>query len=208
MLAVIRVFTSDDPEILATHSRLLNARFGLETVTYCIADQPFGIHNEATEAQAVPKIVALAQQAQADGAKAVFVSCAADPAVAECRQHISIPVIGAGSAAAATALALGRRVGVLNLNGPTPHRVARLLGNCMVAQVSPEKVRNTTDLLTPAGREAALAAAQSLSEQADVIIFACTGFTTIGLAPILRRNIRIPIIDAVEAGGAIAKQIT
>lgn len=207
MLAVIRVFSTDDKEVLEAHSRVLNARYGLETVTYCIPDQPLGIYDDASEAQAVPKIVAIAQQAQATGAKAIFISCAADPAVAECRQSLSIPVIGAGSAAAATALALGRRIGVLNLNGPTPPRMASLLGERLTAQVSPDKVSNTTHLLTPAGQQAALAAAKKLAEQVDVIVFACTGFTTIGLAPILRSAINVPIIDAVEAGGAVAKQV-
>lgn len=204
MLAVIRVFSTDDPEVLAAHSRLIQARSGLETVTYCIPEQPFGIHDEESEAVAVPKIVALAKQAEADGANAVFISCAADPGVAECRETVSIPVLGAGSSAAASALAIGRRVGVLNLNGPTPPRVASLLGNRLIAHTSPNNVTNTTDLLTPAGRQAALAAAESMAEQVDVIMFACTGFTTIGLAPVLRSSIRVPIIDAVEAGAAMA----
>lgn len=205
MLAVIRVFSTTDPELLSAHSRLIQSRFGLETVTYCIPDQPFGIHDDASEAQAVPKIVTLARQAEAEGAKAIFVSCAADPGVAECRENVSIPVLGAGSSAAAISLAVGRRVGVLNLNGPTPPRMERLLGDRLTACVSPENVANTTDLLTPAGRQAALAAAKKLTAQADVIVFACTGFTTIGLAPALRSSIHVPIIDAVEAGGTVAK---
>lgn len=207
MLAVIRVFSTQDREVLAAHGRLLQECFGLETVTYCIPDQPCGIHDDTSEAQAVPKIVAIAKQAQTEGAKAIFISCAADPAVAECRQQVSIPVIGAGSAAAAAALAVGRRIGVLNLNGPTPPRVAAVLGDRLAAAAAPEQVANTTDLLTPAGRKAALAAAQGLAEKSDVIVFACTGFTTIGLAPLLRSSIRVPIIDAVVAGGAIVKQI-
>ncbi|EGO65246.1 aspartate/glutamate racemase family protein [Acetonema longum] len=207
MLAVVRVFSTADPELLSSHSRLLQTRFGLRTVTYCIPDQPFGIHDDASEARAVPKIVTVARQAEAEGAKAIFVSCAADPGVAECRKTVSIPVLGAGSSGAAVSLAVGCRIGVLNLNGPTPPRMARLLGDRLTAHISPENVANTTDLLTPAGRQAALAAAKKLAEQADVIVFACTGFTTIGLAPVLRSSIRIPIIDAVEAGGTVAKQV-
>ncbi|MDU4959116.1 MAG: AroM family protein [Sporomusaceae bacterium] len=207
MLAVIRVFTTDNPELLSLHSRLIQTRFGLETATYCIPDQPLGIHDAASEAAAVPKIETLARQAQVDGASAILISCAADPAIAECRRTVSIPVIGAGSAAAATALALGRRVGVLTLNGEPPPRMAELLGNRLTAWCSPDKVDNTTDLLTPAGLQAAFAAANKLAEQTDVIVFACTGYTTIGLAAKLNGVIRTPVIDAVVAGGAIAAQL-
>lgn len=207
MLAIIRVFTVADHDLLAAHGRIIGARFGLTSQTYCIPDQPLGIFDEASERQAVPKIVAVARQAAADGARAVFISCAADPALDECRQTLSIPVIGAGSAAAAVALALGKRVGVLTLNGPVPAPMADALGSRLTAFRSPAGVTTTADLLTAAGRDAAIAAARDLARRADVIAFACTGYATIGLASLLRGGVAVPVVDAVEAGGLFALQL-
>lgn len=52
------------------------------------------------------------------------------------------------------------------------------------------------------------AAAKTLMEQGiEVIVFACTGFSTIGLAGILRKELNIPVIDAVEAEGLIASNL-
>ena len=206
-LAVIRVFSTADQKVLAAHGQLITSRYGLPTVTYCIPDQPLGIYDDATEQQAAPKIVAAAQQAEANGAKAVLISCAVDPAVAECRQVLSIPVIGAGSSAAALAIALGNRVGVLNLTGSVHPRIARLLGNRFTCEQSPQGIANTADLLSAEGLQAARKAAAALSKQADVIVFTCTGFTTIGLAALLRQDLSIPIVDAVEAGGGVAWQL-
>ena len=204
MLALIRVFTSTDPQVLGVHGSIITSRFGLSVRTYCIPDQPLGIHDDASERQAIPKIVATAEQAAADGAGCVLISCAADPAVRECRRALGIPVVGAGSAAAGVALALGPRVGVLTLNGPVPQPMAAILGSHLAATKSPAGVANTADLLTPAGRAAAIAAARDLASRVDVIALACTGYTTIGLEAQLRGSIGVPVVDAVEAGGLIA----
>lgn len=203
MLGVIRVFTADD-EIAAEHGRIITNRFGLQTITFTIDDQPLGIYDDATHKQAVPKIIAAAKKAEAAGVRALLVSCAADPGVEECRQALSVPVIGAGSAAAGIGLALGRRVGVLNLTGPTPPAMAKLLGGRLAVEASPPGVGNTTHLLTPSGMNSAIKTAQRMAMQADVIVLACTGYSTIGLAAILRNNVPIPVVDAVEAGGAVA----
>ncbi|KYH31423.1 aspartate/glutamate racemase family protein [Neomoorella mulderi] len=206
MLAVIRVLTTQDENLLNAHGRIITAKYGLPTRSYCIPDQPEGIYNEETERIAVPKIVRLARQAEEEGAKAIFISCAADPALQEVRAECKIPVIGAGSAAAAVALALGRRIGVLNLTEATPAAVAAVLGAHMVAEARPEGVKNTRNLLTPAGKEKAVKAAGELvSKGADVIVFACTGYSTIGLAGELRGRLGVRIVDAVEAGGVVAR---
>jgi Asp/Glu/hydantoin racemase len=204
LLAVIRVFTAADPEVLAAHSRIIGSRFGLDTRTYCIPDQPLGIYDDASERLAVPKIVAAARQAAADGARAILVSCAADPAVDECRRQLTVPVIGAGTASAGISLALGRKIGVLTLNGPVPQPMAQALGPHLAAAMSPTGVATTADLLAPAGRDAAVAAARALAGLTDVVAFACTGYTTIGLAALLRGALPVPVVDAVEAGGLAA----
>lgn len=205
VLAVIRVLTINDENLLNAHGRIITERFGLTTRSYCIPDQPKGIYNEETESIAVPKIVSLARQAESEGAQAIFISCAADPALKEVREECRVPVIGAGSAAAAVALALGNNIGVLNLTENTPLALSSILGQRLVAEAKPEGVENTTDLMKPAGKEQAMKAAERLVQRgADVIVLACTGYSTIGLAREIRRNLAVQVVDAVEAGGLMA----
>lgn len=205
MLAVIRVFTTKDTAVLASHGKIIEHLYGISVRTYCIPDQPCGIHDAATEKTAIPKIVAAARQAEADGAEAVFISCAADPGVEKARETVKIPVLGAGTCAAAAAMTLGKKIGVLNLTGNTPASPAALLGNRLEMELAPEGVDNTTDLLTTAGEKAAARALRKLEERCDVVMLACTGFATIRFAEKMRQEAGIPIVDAVEAGGAMAK---
>lgn len=206
MLAVIRVLTVEDPVVLEQHGRVITEKFKIPTVSYCIEDQPKGVYDEATKAQAVPKILAATRAAEQAGAKAVFISCAADPGVVEARAAFSLPVIGAGSALAAMGLALGERLGVLNLTGPTPPRIVQMLGNRLVAEESPQGVANTTELA--AHKEAALQASRKLLDQgAEVILLACTGYTTIGMADFISQRLGCSVIDAVQAGGAVARLV-
>ena len=206
MLAVIRVLTVEDPVVLEQHGRVITEKFKIPTVSYCIEDQPKGVYDEATKAQAVPKILAATRAAEQAGAKAVFISCAADPGVGEARAAFSLPVIGAGSALAAMGLALGERLGVLNLTGPTPPRIVQMLGNRLVAEESPQGVANTTELA--AHKEAALQASRKLLDQgAEVILLACTGYTTIGMADFISQRLGCSVIDAVQAGGAVARLV-
>ncbi len=205
MIGVIRVLTTDQDEVLEQHGKVITESFHVPTVTKCIPDQPLGIFNEETEAVAIPKIVDLGKQMEKEGCTVLVISCAADPAIEELRKEVSIPVIGAGSAAALTALAIGEPVGVLGITETTPEAIKQHLGNLLVGNRRPEGVSNTTDLMTPAGREKGKEAAKLLLEQgAKVILFACTGFSTIGLADLLRSEFNVPIIDAVEAEGMFA----
>lgn len=74
----------------------------------------------------------------------------------------------------------------------------RILGERLLANLVPDGVRDTRDLNTPAGQHAAVTAARRLREEgAAVIALACTGFSTIGLAPQLERAVGIPVLDPV-----------
>jgi len=208
MIGLIRVLTLSDPEVLNRHGRLLEARFGIKTVSRCIPDQPRGIYNAETEETARPKIVALARQLEAEGAQAIFISCAADPALAETRAAVRVPVVGAGSAGAAVALALGGRIGVLSITPDVPAAVAQVLGDRIVAYCVPEGVSNTTHLMEPGGVERSMAAARKLVDAgADVILFACTGFVTIGMAPKIQAELGVPAVDPVLAGGLMLSYV-
>ena len=203
-LAVIRVFTSDDPAVLEKHGKIIERLYGIPTRTYCIPDQPEGIPDEATAAKCVDRIVAKCLEAERDGADAVLVSCAIDPGVAEARKICRIPVFGAGSCAAAMALTMGRRVGVLSLiAGDVPSEPKRILGDRLVAAVGIEGVRDTRDLLTDWGKAGAKKCVEALAKDCDVIMFSCTGFSTMGIAHWFD-DLPVPIIDAIEAGGAAA----
>lgn len=207
MLAVIRVFTTTNKNVMEKHAEMIKNMYGIYVKTYCIPDQPYGIHDEVTEILAIPKIVQAAKQAEHDGADCIFISCAADPALQETRQAVAVPVIAAGSCAAALCMAMGQRVGVLNLTGNTPASPAGMLANRLVAEITPSGVDNTTDLLTVKGEQAASRALKELALKCDVIMLACTGFATIGFAAKMQPEIKIPIVDAVEAAGAVAYEI-
>ncbi len=204
-VGVIRVLTTEDPDFLAAHGRIIERRFGLTTINRCIPDQWKGIYDDETEAIAVPKIIQLGKELAREGVDAIVVSCAADPAVSELRAELKIPVIGAGSAASAVALSLADRVGVLNLTETAPGPVRRILGDRFVGEDSPEGVKNSPDLLTDWGQKAALEAAGRLKESgAGALVLACTGYATIGMANELRKRMGMLAVDPVVAAGLIA----
>lgn len=201
-VGVIRVLTTTNEDLLNAHGRALADAYGYSITSHCIPGQFKGVYDDKTFQAAVPKIVALAEQLSPD-VDALIVSCAADPGLAEAIQAVQIPVVGAGSAAAAMALKLGTAVGVLDLTPTTPAAIADVLGNHLVATVTPAGVNATTDLLTPEGRDATIDAARELIEAgADVILLGCTGMTSIGVAADLRNLFMIPVVDAVLAAGA------
>ncbi len=203
-VGVIRVLTTDDPELLAAHGRILERDFGLVTVNRCIPQQPKGIYDDETERIAVPKIIRLARELANGGVDAIVVSCAADPGVIELRAELRIPVIGAGSSASAVALGLAERIGILNLTEGAPGPVRALLGDRFVGEASPEGVKNTLDLMTDWGRESALKAARRLGEAgAGALVLACTGYATIGMADLLRARMGMLAVDPVRAAGLI-----
>jgi Asp/Glu/hydantoin racemase len=202
LVGVIRVLTTDDPQLLAAHGFIVEQEFGLRTLNRCIPDQPNGIYDDATERQALPKIVKLGHELVAAGVDAILVSCAADPAVPELRAELKIPVIGAGSSVSAVAVSLAARIGILNLTEGAPGPVRAILGERFVGEDAPAGVHNTRDLMTAWGKEAALAAARRLAGAgAGALVLACTGYATIGMAAELRRSAGILAVDPVRAAG-------
>ncbi|RYM04975.1 hydantoin racemase [Sporolactobacillus sp. THM7-7] len=208
MIGVIRVFTSDDPEVVQKHGAIIENIYHLRTISKCIPDQPFGIHNDETEERAIPKIIEVGKELEKEGCEAVVVSCAADPGVAQLQQTLSIPVIGAGSAAAYLALESGVKTGVIGITNEVPPVIGQALGQRLVKYIRPEGVRTTKDLTAPEGKRKSIEAAKHLIESgAKQIVFACTGLSTIGLAKVLREELNVPVIDAVEAEGFLASAI-
>lgn len=206
-LGIIRVLTTSDQAVLLEHGRILEARYGLATLTRCIPDQPNGIFDDASEALAVPKIVQLGRELVDAGCGALFLSCAADPGLAVLRAAVPVPVISAGSAAARIAAHLALPAAVIGIGARAPAPFRAILGE-HVPYGQPEGVRQTTDLLKPSGLESAIACTQRLMDGgARVIAFSCTGFSTIGLAPQFRQRLGCVAIDAVDAAGMFAAEL-
>lgn len=205
-VGLIRVLTTDDPDVLGLHGKLIMDSFPeLEVITQCIAGQPQGVFNEATEEQAWPKVVALAKEMVKDDVRAIIVSCAADPGVQQARKVLDIPVIGAGSAAAYTALTLGSDIAALGITADVPVAMADILGPNLVGVAKPVGVETTVDLMKPQGEQAALEAAMQLKEKgAKVLVLACTGLSTIGAAAVINEKLGIKVVDPVIASGLFA----
>ena len=205
-IGLIRVLTTEDPALLNCHAKIIMTAFpSLCVESSCIPDQSEGIYDDATEKKAVPKIIDLAQTMQKQGSNAVIISCAGDPAVGMLQQMLSVPVIGAGSAAATLALACGKKVGVLGLTSEAPLPIRHILRDLFVTNLVPEGVSTTLDLLRPEGKTATIIAAKRLCDAgAEVLLLACTGMSTIGVAEDIRRTLSIPVIDPVRAEASLA----
>lgn len=207
MLGIIRVLTHDDAAFVAEHGRLIEQEYGLPSVSRCIADQRSGIFDASSEAQAAPKIVELGRTMVAEGCRALFLSCAADPGLEKLRRSVEVPVIAAGSATASVAAMLKRPVAVMGIGANAPRPFRKLFGE-EVLYARPEGVLNTTDLLSAQGRKSALACADRLYRQGtEVIAFSCTGFSTIALAEAIRGRLGKIAIDAVSASGLFLSQL-
>jgi len=205
VIGLIRVLTTEDEQVLQAHARTIEPLVRDRIVTRAIPDQPHGIYDDASLAVAEPKIIETAQWLVQDGATAIIVSCAADPAVSALREMLPVPVIGAGSSGAAIGRSLADKVGVLGITDEVPSCITDLLGDTLVGARVPEGVHQTTDLMTPEGAQAALRAAQQLvNDGAQCILFACTGLTTVGLAGPITQTTGVPVIDAVLAAGHAA----
>jgi Asp/Glu/hydantoin racemase len=196
--------TTSDRRLLNAHGKLLNEAFGFTVTSRCIPDQPSGVYDQASLESAAPKVVELAREMAGD-ADALIISCASDPGLAATRAAVDIPVIGAGSAAAAAALTFGGRIGVLGLGSHVPGPIAESLGERMLLiDGAFGQVATPDAFLMPAGIFEALAAAHMLVDAgADVIVQASTGLSSIGMAGVLRRRLGVPVIDAVTAAGSM-----
>jgi len=203
-VCLIRVLTTDDESLLRRHGDILERTFpGLRVESRCIPDQPEGIHDSGTERLAIPKVIALARDMEREGFAGILVSCAGDPAVRTLQRELMVPVVGAGIATAHLACTFGAPVGVLGITEDVPEEMRMILGSLLVAAVRPDGVTSTLDLMTPAGREQAVAAAGRMKAQGvRVLALACTGFATIGIAQVLREETGLVVIDPLIAAGA------
>ena len=213
VLGLIRVLSTDDAALLNRHGRLLREYVGnpeLKVVSRCIPGHPEGLWCTEEEERATPKIVRLGQEmVRREGVTALFVSCVADPGLPELREVVAVPVIGAGSASAAMALALGRPVGALSIVPDFLSPISDVLGERLVGWEVPHGVKTTLDLMSDEGKERFVAAGERLKGRgAGMILLACTGFSTIRIAPFLEGRLGLPVVDPVISAGLVAYYAT
>ncbi|KRT36334.1 aspartate/glutamate racemase family protein [Acetomicrobium hydrogeniformans] len=203
-IGLIRVLTTEDKDLLELHGKKVMSWFPeLEVVSRCIPDQPEGIHDDATEQMAVPKVVNLAKEFESEGFDGILISCAGDPAVNELKDVLSIPVVGAGRTTACIALSFDLPIGVLGITDEVPVGMKAVLRDRMIAWTKPSGVTSTLDLMTPTGRSNTLNAAEELKQKGvKVIALACTGMATIGVAPLIAKETGLIVVDPLKAAAA------
>ncbi len=203
-IGLIRVVTFSDEDLINLHGKIIERYFPmLKVESRCIDDQPYGVHDEESEALAVPKIIELARSW--GNIDALIISCAGDPAVDELRQMLNIPVIGAGESTALLAKRYGQVFGVLGITKDIPDAYTRILGNNIVGTCDVPGIESTIDLMSEEGKRKVINKALELKTMgAEVIPLACTGMATIGIARELEEVCGIPVIDPVIAEGLIA----
>lgn len=133
-VGVIRVLTTEDETVLNRHGKLLERYYPMFQVTSrCIPEQFEGVHDEETECQSIPKVVALAEEMYREGFDAVIVSCAGDPGVEEARKLLPSQWWEQGRVWPHLSLFFGERPAVLGILDAAPKAYRRLFGDKMVS---------------------------------------------------------------------------
>jgi Asp/Glu/hydantoin racemase len=204
-VGLIRVITIQETGALQAHARILQENFPQLIIdSRCIENQPEGIFDSRTEEMAVPKIIKIAEAFRAEHADVIFISCAADPAMEECRKRLDIPVIGAGFACASIAYNIGRRIGVLGITETIPENMSKILNQKLVCYSKPEGIGKTTDLSQEESRTSIFGTADFLKKKGcDTIALACTGMATIGIYKEIRDKLGVQVVDPVIASGIV-----
>lgn len=207
-IGVIRVVTLKDKNLADLHGKLLEKYFDeFESESFCIENQPEGIHDELSYKVAYPKIIKIAKQIQ-NKFNGLVVSCAGDPAVSELKQILEIPVTGAGEPTARRSMKYGNKVGVIGIEEKAPKVFEEVLGDKLVKYIRPQNIYNTNDLQTEEGKLSVVKAGQDMKDSGvDVIALACTGMSTAGVSEMLTEKIGIEVVDPVYSEGAYLKDL-
>ena len=201
-IGVLRILTTDDENVFIHHENLLRKLFPqFELTTRSIPDQPEGVCDDASYEKAVPKIIALAKEWEKD-LDGLIVNCAGDPAVDILQKELHIPVVGAGRCTALAALLYPGKVGVLGLTGDIPPAYKEVLGDRLAGYEKPQRSVTANDLRTEEGiRDTREAVQRLIDEDAETIVFACTGYTMSDTKQTLK-GLDIRILDCAQIMGA------
>ena len=134
----------------------------------------------------------------------LIVSCAADPGVKELQKEVEIPVIGAGAAGASLALLLGKPVGTLGISDNPPKVLSMVLQNKLVVHAKPDNVETTLDISTAIEEYMELARGFVINRGVKTILYACTGLSTMRIAPLLEEMLNATVVDPIASAGVMA----
>jgi allantoin racemase len=163
---------------------------------------PASIESAFDEMLAVPETVSRAIEAEREGIDAVMINCMGDPGLHAAREAVSIPVIGPCEASMHAAAMMGHTFSVIT--------IARHLKGLFENQAKVYGVREklasvrsveipVLDLEIDRGRTVQALIEQAVvaveQDEADVIIFGCTGMT--GTAAAVEEGLRARGIDGV-----------
>lgn len=208
-VGLIRVMTLDSTKKLEDQGRLIENLFPkLKVYSYCIPDQYEGIYNDKTEEIARPKIIELAQEVEAKQVDAIIISCAADPAIEEIRKKAKIPVVGGGSAAAYLSICLSyKSIGVIGIGDSIPVVIKNILRERLAGYRKIPEITNVSELSPAIAKDSLNQAKELIDEGADLILLACAGLATIGLADIICKKLGVIVVDPVSASGSVVNYV-
>ena len=206
-IGIVRVLTTKNSDILESHGKLIKEYLkdqNLEVISLCIDGFPEGIHTEEDEIRAIPNIIKTGKQlVDKFNVNSVIVSCAVDPGIKELRDKLTVPVIGAGSAAATVAWILGGPVGALGITDTPPKIIKDILKDRLVAYKKPEAVKTTLDI-SKVIPEYINSARLLVQKGAKIIILACTGLSTVRMAKYIEDELHVTVVDPVISAGILA----
>jgi allantoin racemase len=179
----------------------------------CLVKTKVEIDSLRDVALASPEILEIALRAEEEGFDAVVLYCFSDPALAACREMLTIPVIGSAQAAILLAVALGYRISIITL---TTARVAEkwmFARACGVDEGRIASVRGLDKNFSPSGghsdevlqylKKTALSCVKE--DGADVLILGCLSLAEKG--EWLSQAIGVPVVDPAFAGVSAAQQV-
>lgn len=170
-----------------------------------LAEGPFGIESQADAESVVEPLVRLVRR-RADAA-AFVIACYSDPGIEECRSASKAPVFGMQESGILTALARGRRVGVIAVaEASIPRHGVYLKRLGLLHRVVSERSANmsvdesargprTLARLTEVGREL-------LDDGVDAIVLGCAGMARHRTS--LENALEVPVIEPTQAAVALA----
>lgn len=182
-------------------------KYGIEISHSLLDIGPPSIESEYDEALAVPDTIRRCIEAEKNGADAVVIDCMGDPGLKACREVVSIPVFGPFETSVHTAAMLGQKFSVVTVvDGVVPmirnltkvYGVSDRLASIRVIDLPVLEIENDLPGTQKLLAKESLAAIEE--DDADVIIFGCTGF--LGCAEVIRaalieKQLNIPVIDPI-----------
>lgn len=188
-------------ETLDMREEMLMAQLatGTKVSVDCISGGPETIESLTDEELASQYILREAIKAEQEGANAFVVYCFSDPAVEACRELVSIPVVGPGSASLALASTFTDRIGVITTRQDnvlrTQRRLARTVYKDLICSVRSlgidvallrEDEATTSKALRNACR-------LTVEDGAVAVILGCLGMASYGAA--VSAELGVPVID-------------